>query len=167
MKPAPEGSGCEQCLRRSLRAEANKPCIGTVRGHQVSALVRGSKLSKAEETSILLERTESNKALREKENLQALGGLRNPARAVGRSLKLQMAGARIQKVLLPVSSAAALSTLEIEPTNGFEESLVKTASVNLCKDLEWNTFRKVSKCILSTKSCRKRSIQTRIYEETG
>ena len=74
------------------------------------------------------ERTLTNKAQREEENLDAMGGLRDPARAVGRSKKLQRVGLKVRKVLLAVMTDSSLRMLETEPTMGFEESLVKEAS---------------------------------------
>ena len=103
-----------------------------------NVLIRGSQLRREEErgkeTEMLVERTLTNKAQREEENLGAVGGLRDPARAVGRSKKLQRVGLKIRKVLLSVMTDSSLKMLETEPTMGFEERLVKEASQALCKE---------------------------------
>ncbi len=82
----------------------------------------------------------SNAALREKENAEVTGGLRNPARAVAKSKALQQTGLRIRKVLRPLLTDQVLGPLESDIKRGFDKSLVLRARSELAKEFNCSTL---------------------------
>ncbi|CAE7281168.1 Kcnh1, partial [Symbiodinium necroappetens] len=74
---------------------------------------------------------QSSRDLRERENLHAIGGLRNPRHAVKKSPKLRDVGSRIRQILDSMSWDAQLDRLEADFTAGLEDTWVSELRAKL------------------------------------
>jgi hypothetical protein len=95
-----------------------------------NTLIRAGLLS----TPTALAQSPSKAQVREKENAEVVGGLRDPRRAVARSAGLRAVGARIRKALTATITAAVVYSFETNLKQGINEQVVYRARLALCKE---------------------------------